>query len=188
MINNVNRWLLFVGEVCEHVLNITPFDLVCNIVTIFYIKNHFFYKDCTFYLRILYSSFVYEMNVREVILYFVYKWSKMYLFITKSIKSWKNGSKLLPILLSKYTTFIHKVILLVFEAYYVRSIYEKNIQEFNHCEFIVVLMCKIFEDIKYLMRFDIIIQIEKFALIEEGNYFLKTDIILLSFDLFKNLY
>lgn len=100
VVNSIYSRLLFVGKVSEHILYINPLYFLLHSMPILNIENNFFDWDRAFYLRILYGSLIYKMNIWKIVFYFVNKWSKVNLLIAKSIKSRKNSFQLLPILFS----------------------------------------------------------------------------------------
>lgn len=63
IVNSVDSRLLFVDEVGEHVLYITPFYLLCHFMTILDIKDNFFDWNGAFDLRVFYSRLVNKMDV-----------------------------------------------------------------------------------------------------------------------------
>lgn len=85
----------------KDVLDVPPFDLVCELISVFNIEDDLFYRNSPVDLRVFDSGLIYECSVAVVVLDLKNEWSHVDHLISEGVEGRKYIFELFPILFTK---------------------------------------------------------------------------------------
>ena len=97
---HINGWFFSGFVVVEDFFYIFPTYLFCQHFSLFYVENHLFYWNCSFYLRVFNCWLIYQSMIWVVVLHFIEKRTQVNGLISKGVQSWENVFEIFPIILT----------------------------------------------------------------------------------------